>query len=96
MDANPSLEQRLRRWFGRIDRDRITDFSRFLLGRFIDDRCFEVAGSLAYTTMFALVPFSAVIFVMLSAFPSFSDWTEAVTSFVFENFVPASAYQVRI
>lgn len=95
MDPTPSLEQRLRRWIARIDRERITDFSRFLLGRFLDDRCFEVAGSLAYTTMFALVPFSAVVFVVLSAFPEFKDWSAAVTSYLFANFMPASVGEVK-
>ena len=38
MDTNPTLGQQLRRWIARIDRERITDFSRFLLGRFLDDR----------------------------------------------------------
>ena len=31
-------------------------FMRFLLRRFWDDNLFEAAGSLAYTTVFALVP----------------------------------------
>jgi membrane protein len=95
MDSSTTLPQRIRRWIARIDRERATDFSRFLLRRFLDDSCFEVAGSLAYTTMFALVPFSAVVFVVLSAFPEFRDWSEAVTSYLFANFVPASAGEVR-
>jgi len=95
MEWLSSLHEVLRRWIARIDRERVTDFSRFLLGRFLDDRCFEVAGSLAYTTMFALVPFSAVVFVVLSAFPEFSAWAEAVTAYLFANFVPASAGEVR-
>ena len=65
----------LQRWFHRIDRERVTAFSRFLWHRFLDDRCFESAGALAYTTMFALVPFSAVVFVVLSAFPVCDAWT---------------------
>jgi membrane protein len=81
----------LRRWLARIDRERITSFARFLLRRFIDDRCFESAGALAYTSMFALVPFSAVVFSVLAAFPAFDAWTAKVTHFIFSNFVPASA-----
>ena len=81
----------LRRRIARIDRERLVLFGRFLLRRFLDDRCFESAGALAYTTMFALVPFTAVVLSMLSAFPVFDDWTERVIHFVFVNFVPASA-----
>jgi membrane protein len=89
--AEPSLLEDLRRRIARIDRERLVLFGRFLLRRFLDDRCFESAGALAYTTMFALVPFTAVVLAVLSAFPSFEDWTTRVTQFVFANFVPASA-----
>jgi membrane protein len=91
----PSLIERFRRWLARIDRERITLFFKFLLKRFFDDRCFESAGALAYTTLFALVPLSAVVFAMLSAFPMFDDWAGRVTSFLFNNFVPASARGVE-
>jgi membrane protein len=85
----------LQRWLARIDRERITLFSEFLLKRFIDDRCFESAGALAYTTMFALVPFSAVVFAVLSAFPVFDVWSARLSEFVFANFVPVSARAVE-
>src|SRR6478735_8202925 len=74
-----------------LDRERLTAFARFLLVRFFDDRCFESAGALAYTTMFALVPFSTVVFSVLSAFPVFDTWTVKLTDFVFSNFMPSSA-----
>jgi len=80
-----------RRWLDRIDRDQATAFGKFLWRRFLDDSCFESAGALAYTTMFALVPFTAVVFVVLTAFPVFDEWTARLTDFVFSNFVPASA-----
>src|SRR5512147_1579785 len=84
-----------RRWQARIDRERVDAFSRFLVRRFVDDRCFESAGALAYTTMFALVPLAAVVFGVLSAFPAFDSWTNAVVDFVFRNFVPASAHAIE-
>lgn len=85
----------VRRRVARIDRERITHFFGFLLKRFVDDRCFESAGALAYTTMFALVPFSAVVFAVLSAFPQFHGWTMKLTEFIFANFVPGSASAVK-
>src|SRR5688572_13712183 len=81
----------IRRWFANIDRERLAAFARFLLHRFYDDRCFEAAGALAYATVFALVPFTAVVFVVLSAFPVFDEWTARLTNFIFANFVPGSA-----
>ena len=90
-----SLTASFHRWVSRIDRERITLFSRFLWKRFVDDRCFESAGALAYTTMFALVPLSAVVFGVLSAFPVFDSWSAKLTEFIFANFVPVSARAVE-
>lgn len=94
--TDPGLIEGFRRWLRNVDRERIVLFSKFLLRRFLDDRCFESAGALAYTTLFALVPLSAVVFAVLSAFPMFHDWTERITSFLFNNFVPASARGVEV
>jgi membrane protein len=90
-----SFIETLKRWAGRTDWYRFQSFSRFLLKRFTDDRLFASAGALAYTTMFALVPFSAVFFAVMSAFPLFDDWTMKITNFVFNNFVPSSAMVVE-
>jgi len=80
-----------RRWLARIDRERVAAFARFLLARFIGDKCFQAAGALAYATVFALVPFATVVFAVLSAFPVFDEWTARLTNFIFANFVPGSA-----
>jgi membrane protein len=85
----------LKRWSSRTDWYRFQSFSRFLLKRFIDDRLLASAGALAYTTMFAMVPFSAVFFAVMSAFPVFDSWTLKLTNFVFSNFVPSSATVVE-
>jgi len=73
------------------DRARNVSFGHFLWKRFIDDRLFQAAGSLAYTTVFALVPLAIVVFGVLSAFPMFDRWSEALSDYVFSNFVPSAA-----
>jgi len=79
-------------WMERLrDRARVTTFAHFLWKRFIDDRLFQAAGSLAYTTVFALVPLAIVVFGVLSAFPMFDHWSEALSDYVFSNFVPSAA-----
>ncbi|MGB3392096.1 MAG: YihY family inner membrane protein [Stenotrophomonas sp.] len=79
-------------WMERIrDRGRRASFARFLWCRFLDDRLFEAAGALAYTTVFALVPLAIVVFGVLSAFPMFDRWSEALSDYVFSNFVPSAA-----
>ncbi|MGH8121596.1 MAG: YihY family inner membrane protein [Rudaea sp.] len=73
-----------------FDRNWINAFARFMLRRFLDDRCLQTAGALAYTTLFALVPLIAAVLGILSAFPVFAEWRDEITKFMFENFVPAA------
>ena len=86
----------LYRWGDRVrDRARVTTFFRFLWRRFLDDRLFEAAGALSYTTIFALVPLSLVVFGVLSASPAFAQWSDQLTDYIFSNFVPSSARAVE-
>ncbi len=86
----------LTRWSERtLDRARALTFSRFLWRRFLDDRLFEAAGALAFTTVFALVPLSMVVFGVLSVFPAFGKWRDQLSDYIFSNFVPSSARAVE-
>ncbi|MBB3345024.1 YihY family inner membrane protein [Luteimonas sp. RC10] len=86
----------LSRWSERItDRARALSFARFLWRRFLDDRLFEAAGALAFTTVFALVPLSMVVFGVLTAFPAFGQWRDQLSDYIFSNFVPSSARAVE-
>lgn len=62
---------------------------------FSEDRCFEEAASLGYTSLLAMVPLFAVIFGIIAAFPVFSHWSEQLKSFIFTNFIPASGEQIQ-
>ena len=85
----------VRRWSCHLrDPARIGSFSRFVLRRFLDDRLFEAAGALSYTTAFALVPLTMVAFGILSAFPVFDVWSDRLSGYIFANFVPSSARAV--
>lgn len=74
----------------------IIGFWRFLARRFLDDRCFNSAAALTYTTLFAVVPIMTVTFVMLSAVPAFSQLGEQIQAFVFHNFVPSTGETVQM
>jgi membrane protein len=84
----------LKRWYEEFDRDRAQAFGKFLWKRFLEDRCFESAGALAYATLFALVPLAAVVFGVISLFPVYEDWVDRLSGFVFANFVPRAAETV--
>jgi membrane protein len=58
--------------------------------RYVKDRCPRVAGALAFTTLLAIVPLTAVGFAVLSIFPVFESWMAMVQAFIYGNFVPAS------
>lgn len=86
----------INRWSHRLrDRARAGSFFRLLWQRFLDDRLFEAAGALSYTTVFALVPLSIVVFGVLSAFPVFDRWSDQLSDYIFSNFVPTSARAVE-
>ncbi|MBS0218535.1 MAG: YihY family inner membrane protein [Proteobacteria bacterium] len=70
-------------------------FMRFLGRRFWDDNLFQSAASLAYTTVFALVPLATVVFGMLAAFPVYAELRGQLTNYIFANFVPSAASQVQ-
>ena len=79
----------------RFDRDRTLTFGHFLWQRFLDDKCFETAGALSYTTLVSLVPLTVVVLTMFAAFPMFEDARDTLINFVFSNFVPAAGETVQ-
>jgi len=62
---------------------------------FGEDRLFDEAASLSYTSLLSMVPLLAVVFGVASAFPVFQQWGEQLQTFVFTNFVPASGDQIQ-
>ena len=86
----------INRWTDRLrDRARANSFFRFLARRMLDDNLFEAAGALSFTTVFALVPLSLVVFGVLSAFPVFGEWSDRLSNYIFSNFVPSAARSVE-
>ena len=79
----------------RIDRDRALSFTRFTWLRFVDDKCFETAGALSYTTLVSLVPLTVAVFAILSAFPVFAEWRGSLANYAFQNFVPATGMKIQ-
>ena len=76
-------------------RDRLRAFAHFLWRRFRDDNCFETAGALSYTTLFAIVPLLSAVLAMLSLFPAFAALRDTLSNFIFRNFVPGAGDTVQ-
>jgi membrane protein len=74
---------------------RLKRLARHVWKHFSEDRCFEEAASLSYTSLLALVPLMAVIFGIVAAFPVFAQWSDQLKSFIFSNFLPATSEQVE-
>ncbi len=79
----------------RFDPDRLRYFSRFVWQRFVDDKCFETAGALSYTTLVSLVPLTVAVLAMFAVFPVFESARDTLINFVFNNFVPAAGEKVQ-
>lgn len=82
-------------------KDRLPDaawwhsFGQHVWHRFLEDRCLPSAGMLAYTTLLAVVPLTAVALAFISAFPVFEKWSGVIQGFIFSNFVPAAGQVVQ-
>jgi membrane protein len=79
----------------RFNRDRTLNFGHFLWQRFLDDKCFETAGALSYTTLVSLVPLTVAMLAMFAAFPMFESQRDMLVNFVFSNFVPTAGDVVQ-
>jgi membrane protein len=62
--------------------------------RFNEDRCMQIAASLTFTSLLAIVPVVTIAVTMISAFPIFAGVTAALQSFILQNLVPASVESI--
>jgi membrane protein len=78
-----------------IDPVWLQTFGRHLVQHFREDRSFESAAALSYTSLLALVPLLTVMLGVISAFPVFDRWADELEAYIFTNFVPAAGDVVR-
>ena len=63
--------------------------------RFDEDRCMQIASSLTFTTLLAIVPIITVALTLISAFPVFERADRPSSQeFLLENMLPESAATV--
>src|SRR5438477_517672 len=64
------------------------DFFHAVARRFHEERGLQTSGSLAYTTLLALVPLLTAALAVATAFPAFDDALAALQLFILENVLP--------
>jgi membrane protein len=72
----------------------LTDLVRIFGRRFVEDRCMQIASSLTFTTLLALVPIITVALTVVSAFPVFESWIHHLQRFLINNIVPESVSSI--
>jgi membrane protein len=66
-------------------------FFAHLFRRFDQDHCLQIASSLTFTTLLALVPLVTIMLTLISAFPVFAGLGEHIHRFLLANMLPDKA-----
>jgi membrane protein len=69
----------------------LVEFVRIVGQRFVEERCLQIASSLTYTTLLAIVPIITVALILFSAFPVFRELMDHIHQFMLKNMLPESA-----
>lgn len=70
---------------------RLIELAQRVSERFLVDRCLQIASSLTFTTLLALVPIITIALTVISAFPVFNEMSGTLRNFVLQNLLPQSA-----
>ncbi len=71
-----------------VDLNTVKRLARFAAKRSSEDRIAQVAGSLTFTTMLAIVPLATVAFALFTAFPIFSTFQASLQTFLAQHLMP--------
>jgi membrane protein len=69
----------------------LANFVVLVYRRFKEERCFQLCGSLTFTTLLALVPLITIMLTVVTAFPVFDEIVETLRGFVTTNLVPEAS-----
>ncbi|MBI1394706.1 MAG: YihY family inner membrane protein [Betaproteobacteria bacterium] len=64
---------------------------RFIAIRYREDNLSQVAGSLTFSTLFALVPLVTIVLTVFSVLPASTKLAQTLKTFIVSNFVPSAA-----
>lgn len=74
----------------------LIDFARMAWRRFDEERCLQIASSLTFTALLAIVPIITVALTMISAFPVFRELMLHIQQFLVSNMLPESAESIAV
>jgi membrane protein len=77
-----------------MQRQHVQTFMRFVMARFNQERCAQIAASLTFTTLLSLVPLITIALTLFSAFPVFVDFSSEIKRYLLGNLMPATAGRV--
>lgn len=72
----------------------LIQLAALLRRHFHEDRCTQVAASLTFTTLLALVPVFTIAMTVFSAFPMFGEMMAQLKIFLLSNMLPESAGKI--
>ena len=81
-------------WWQGLAKGKLFGFAWFVVRRFNEVRVPQVAASLTFTSLLALVPVLTVAVVIASAFPVFDEWSNSFVGFINRTIVPQGADMV--
>jgi membrane protein len=67
---------------------------RYLLQRYQQDRCSEIAAALVYMSLFALVPLLTLVYSISTAVPTATDIQAQLQQFLVDNLLPEASQDV--
>lgn len=70
------------------------NFMRFIVMRFNQDGCMQIAASLTFTTLLSLVPLITIALTLFSAFPVFEDFSTQIKVYLLNNLMPEVAGKI--
>jgi membrane protein len=74
----------------------LVHFATLAWRRFKEERCLQIASSLTFTALLALVPIITVALTLISAFPVFRELMLNVQQFLIQNMLPESAENIAV
>ncbi len=92
--TNPSVSRRKTRRTIGGQFHLLINFVSLVYSRFREERCFQLCGSLTFTTLLALVPLVTIALMFMTAFPVFNTLSEQLREFVLANMVPEAGSKV--